>query len=95
MRRPMDPHQESFMLYMPSVTGAMKGKRILQARGFLVTLEKVSRRGSGCGYALRLRGERTVRNSAERVLKGAGIPFETEEKERSSVQREREGGGME
>lgn len=60
------------LIIVSSVTYAMKGKELLQQRGFKAYITRLPQGSDeiGCGYCVYVQGDT---DQAERVLRGAGI----------------------
>lgn len=61
------------IMEMPSYTFAVKGEKLLKARGISCELKRnINAAPGSCGYSLHLRGDL---NRAAGILKSNGIPF--------------------
>lgn len=61
------------LLAVPSVTYAMKGKRILNNYGYYCEIEKTPKElANGCGHSLRVRGDGIA---ASDILNKSGVPI--------------------
>lgn len=70
-------------LYVSSVTNAMRGKRLLERKGYTVYMQRSSHiaENNGCGYSLLVGGNGTkaaeqLRRAGIRILRtaGGGVP---------------------
>ncbi len=61
-------------VYVSSVTNAMRGKTVLENRGYTVYLQRSynAKDNNGCGYALKVKAPA---NTVKAVLSSAGIRF--------------------
>ena len=66
---------EDYIITFRSVTPAQRGEGLLRQAGYHCSLQRTPKwmEAQGCGYSLRLRGERT--GEAIRLLKERKIPF--------------------
>lgn len=62
----------NYYLHVGSITNAMRGKKLLEARGIRPYLHKSSNpaKGDGCGYSLLVTGDAA---EAAAILKQAGV----------------------
>lgn len=61
-------------VYVSSITNAMRGKTLLENRGFTVYLQRSfdTQSNNGCGYSLKVK---TSADTVKTVLSSAGIRF--------------------
>lgn len=70
---------EITIFFVGSVTGAMRGKRLLEQQGFRAFIQRTSeqREQNGCGYSLKVFGDP---NKARQLLQRAGIRLNGEKR---------------
>lgn len=61
-------------VYVSSITNAMRGKTLLENRGFTVYLQRSfnTQNNNGCGYSLKVKADA---NAVKTVLASSGIRF--------------------